>query len=81
MARAVLNDVVLAESDKYEVVEGNIYFPQDSVKWDYSKPGDRQCTCAWKGKSKYYDIVVGDKIEKNAASRKGGSGNDTEAYY
>ena len=58
---------MLAESDKYKVVEGNIYFPSDSVKWDYFKPGDRHTACPWKGKSKYYDIVVGDKIEKNAA--------------
>lgn len=67
MARAVLNDAVLAESDKYEVVEGNIYFPPDSVNWDYFKPGDRQYTCPWKGESKYWDIITGDKVEKNAA--------------
>lgn len=67
MARAVLNGEVLAESDKYEVVEGNIYFPPDSVNWDYFKPGDRQYTCPWKGESKYWDIVAGDKVEKNAA--------------
>ncbi len=44
MARAILDGAVLAESDKYEVVEGNIYFPPDSVNWDYFKPGDRQYT-------------------------------------
>ncbi len=67
MARAVLNGTVLAESDKYEVVEGNVYFPPDSVNWDYFKPGDRQYTCPWKGESKYWDIVAGDKVEKNTA--------------
>jgi uncharacterized protein (DUF427 family) len=67
MVRAVWNDVVLAESDKYEMVEGNVYFPPESVKWDYLKPGDKQYTCPWKGKAAYYDIVVGDEVEENSA--------------
>ena len=67
MARAIWNDVVLAESDTFETVEGNIYFPPHSVQWDYLKPGDRQYTCPWKGKASYYDIIVGDQVMKNAA--------------
>ena len=67
MAKAIWNDVVLAESDTFETVEGNVYFPPESVQWDYLKPGDRQYTCPWKGKASYYDIVVGDKVKKNAA--------------
>lgn len=67
MAKATWNDVVLAESDKYEEVEGNAYFPPKSVKWDYFKSGDRQYTCPWKGKAAYYDIVVKGKTKKNAA--------------
>ena len=67
MAKAIWNDEVLAESDTYEVVEGNIYFPPKSVKWDYFRPGDRQYTCPWKGKAAYYDIVVKEKVNKNAA--------------
>ena len=67
MAKAIWNETVLAESDKFEEVEGNVYFPPESVRWDYLKPGDRQYTCPWKGKAAYYDIVVGDKVKKNAA--------------
>ncbi len=67
MATAIWNGAVLAESDKYEMVEGNVYFPSESVKWDYLKPGDRQYTCPWKGQATYYDIVVGDKVKKNSA--------------
>ncbi len=67
MAKAIWNGVVLAESDNYEMVEGNVYFPLGSVNWNYLKPGDRQYTCHWKGKAAYYDIVVDDKIKKNAA--------------
>ncbi|MFC1968833.1 DUF427 domain-containing protein, partial [Chloroflexota bacterium] len=61
------NDVVLAESATYEKVEGNVYFPPDSVNWDHLKPGNRQYTCPWKGKAAYYDIVVGDEAKRNAA--------------
>ena len=67
MAKAIWNQAVIAESNKFEEVEGNVYFPPDSVKWDYLKPGDRQYTCPWKGKAAYYDIVVGDQVKKNAA--------------
>ncbi len=67
IAKATFNGIVLAKSDEYEMVEINVYFPPGSVNWDYLKPGDRQYTCAWKGKAAYYDIVVDDKIKKNAA--------------
>ena len=67
MARATWSDAILAESDTYELVEGNVYFPPDSVKWDYLKPGDRQYTCPWKGKAAYYDIEVDDQVKKNVA--------------
>ena len=67
MAKAIWTESILAESEKYEMVEGNVYFPSESVKWDYLKPGDRQYTCPWKGKSAYYDIVMGDKVKENAA--------------
>ena len=67
MAKAIWNDTVLAESDKYETVEGNLYFPSESVKWDYLRLGDKQYTCPWKGEATYYDIAVGDQVKKNAA--------------
>ena len=67
MATAIWNGAVLAESDTYQKVEGNIYFPSESVKWDYLKSGDRQYTCPWKGEAAYYDIVVGDEVKKNSA--------------
>ena len=67
MAKAIWDGTILAESDTYEMVEGNVYFPPESVKWDYLKPGDRQYTCPWKGESAYYNIVMGDKVKENAA--------------
>lgn len=67
MATATWKDTVLAESDTYQVVEGNIYFPSESVKWDHLKPGNRRYTCPWKGEAAYYDIVVGEDVKKNGA--------------
>jgi len=66
MAKATWNGIVLAESDKYEVVEGNIYFPPDSVKWQHLSRGDRQYTCPWKGESAYWDITVDGQVNPNS---------------
>lgn len=67
MARAIWNGEVIAESDKYEIVEGNVYFPPEAVKWEYLSEGDRQYTCPWKGKSAYHDVTVKGKVNKNGA--------------
>ena len=66
MAQATWNGAVLAESDKYEVVEGNVYFPPKSVKWEYFKQTDKHTTCPWKGVASYYDLVVSGKVNTNA---------------
>ena len=67
MAKASWGNKLLAESENYQVVEGNIYFPPESVKKQYLTPGDRQYTCPWKGKSAYCNIEVGGEVKENAA--------------
>ncbi|MGA1409334.1 MAG: DUF427 domain-containing protein [Prochlorotrichaceae cyanobacterium] len=67
MAQAVWNGVVLAESDRCEVVDGNLYFPADSLNMDYFQPSSHQSVCGWKGTASYYTIVVGDQSNANAA--------------
>jgi uncharacterized protein (DUF427 family) len=67
MAKATWNGTVLAESEDYEMVEGNVYFPRESVKTEYLAPGDRQYTCPWKGETAYYDVVVAGETIANAA--------------
>lgn len=67
MAKAAWNGTTLAESDDYEVVEGNIYFPPDSIKREYFRESDKDYECPWKGHADYYDIIVGDKVNKDAA--------------
>ena len=49
MAKAIWNGVVLAESEKYELVEGNVYFPPGSVKTEYHRDSDSHPECPWKG--------------------------------
>ncbi|HUK92166.1 MAG TPA: DUF427 domain-containing protein [Blastocatellia bacterium] len=65
--KATWENTVIADSDKTVVVEGNHYFPPDSVNQTYFKPSSTHSTCPWKGLASYYDVVVGDKVNKDAA--------------
>lgn len=65
--KAVWNDAVLAESDKTIVVEGNHYFPPDSIKRDYFKKSETHSFCGWKGMASYYSVVVNGKENKDCA--------------
>ena len=67
MPRAVWNGVVLAESERCEVVEGNQYFPSDSIKRTYFKESGTHTVCPWKGTASYYDVVVNGQANKDAA--------------
>jgi uncharacterized protein (DUF427 family) len=65
--RAIYNDQVIAESDNTVVVEGNYYFPADSVKKEFLTESVTHTTCPWKGIASYYHVVVnGDKAEDAA---------------
>lgn len=65
--RAVWNNVVLAESDDTVVVEGNHYFPPDSIRGELLRPSETHTTCPWKGVASYYDVVADGKVNKDAA--------------
>lgn len=67
MPKAVWNGTVLAESDETVVVEGNHYFPPESINRDYFKESDRHTRCFWKGKASYYDVVVDGEVNRDAA--------------
>ena len=67
MPKAIWNGVVLAESDKCEVVEGNQYFPPDSINKQYFKESSTHTTCPWKGVASYYTIEVDGQENKDAA--------------
>jgi uncharacterized protein (DUF427 family) len=65
--RAIWRNTVLAESDETVVVEGNHYFPPDSIRGEYFSPSDTHTSCPWKGTASYYDIIVGEEVNKDAA--------------
>jgi uncharacterized protein (DUF427 family) len=67
MARATWNGAVIAESDTYEVVEGNVYFPPDAVKREHLRDSATHTVCGWKGNASYYDVVVDGKTNADAA--------------
>ena len=65
--RATWKDTVLAESDDTVVVEGNHYFPADALRREHFRESDHHSSCPWKGIASYYDVVVGDEVNPNAA--------------
>ena len=58
MPRALFRDTVVAESDDTIVVEGNHYFPPESLRAEHFEPSAETSWCPWKGRASYYDVVV-----------------------
>ena len=67
MPKAVFNGQVIAESDETIVVEGNHYFPPDSVNAAYLQSSSAQTVCPWKGVASYHDVVVDGKTAAGGA--------------
>lgn len=65
--KATFNGKVVAESDHTEVVEGNHYFPPESVRKEYLKESNTHSTCPWKGEASYYSVNVEGKDAHDAA--------------
>jgi uncharacterized protein (DUF427 family) len=67
MAKAIWKGKVLAESNDTIVIEGNHYFPPESINRDYFQNSNTHTTCPWKGKASYYTIVDNGDTNKDAA--------------
>jgi len=67
MVRAMWNDTVIAEANETEVVEGNHYFPPESLATKYFRESETQSVCSWKGVARYYTLVVGGQENVDAA--------------
>jgi uncharacterized protein (DUF427 family) len=67
MATARWNGEIIADSDDTQIVEGNHYFPLDSVSTQYLKPSETTTVCSWKGTANYYTLTVGGKENPDAA--------------
>ncbi len=65
--KAVWNDTVIAESDETVVVEGNHYFPPDSVRHEHLERSSKRTTCPWKGEASYYTVTVHGDSNPDAA--------------
>lgn len=66
MPKATWNGAVVAESDKFESVENNVYFPKSSIKSEYFMKTDTTSVCPWKGTASYYTLSVNGKENKDA---------------
>jgi len=67
MATARWNGEIIAESDQTTIVEGNHYFPAESVRQDYLRPSDTHSICPWKGEASYYTLDVNGTQNQDAA--------------
>ncbi|CAE6450416.1 unnamed protein product [Rhizoctonia solani] len=67
MPQAKIGDTLIADSDQTIIVEGNHYFPPDSIKKTYFKESNTHTTCPWKGVASYYDVEVDGKVISDAA--------------
>lgn len=65
--KAIWNGQILAESDDTIVIEGNHYFPSDTINKEFFQDSDTNTVCPWKGTASYFDINVSGKINADAA--------------
>lgn len=67
--KAVWSGHVIAEADKGALIriEGNWYFPPSSIKQEFYQPSDTHTHCPWKGDASYYNVVVAEQINQDAA--------------
>jgi uncharacterized protein (DUF427 family) len=67
--KAVLDGSVIAEADKDDLIsiEGNWYFPPESVKAGVLSTSDTPYTCPWKGECQYFTVTVGDRSLQDRA--------------
>ena len=67
MVKASWNGAILADTDDTVVVENNHYFPPAAVDSAVLRPSATTTVCPWKGVAHYYDVLVGDQVNKDAA--------------
>ena len=65
--KAIWNDTIIAESSDTVVIEGNHYFPPDSIKNEFFKKTDTSTSCPWKGMASYYSVIVNGKTNTDCA--------------
>ncbi|HET6787065.1 MAG TPA: DUF427 domain-containing protein [Aquabacterium sp.] len=64
--KAIWKDTVVAESDDTIVIEGNHYFPADSLKREYTLSSNHKTMCSWKGQASYLSLFVNGDVNPDA---------------
>jgi len=67
MFKAIWNGQVIAESDRTVLVEGNHYFPIESIAADYFRSSSSHTFCPWKGQANYFDLNVDGQVNRDGA--------------
>jgi len=67
MTTATINGIQLAQSDNTVVVEGNHYFPADSIDWSRFSETEQTTVCGWKGTANYFNASAGNETFENVA--------------
>jgi len=67
MAQAVWKGAQIAESDDVEIVEGNVYFPPESLDRSRLRDSETTTVCGWKGTARYLDVIVDGDVNRDAA--------------
>ena len=67
MPQAIWNNAVIAETDNPIEIDGNVYFPLESVKKEFLRPSSTTSMCGWKGTAKYYSLEVNGQTNADAA--------------
>lgn len=67
MMQAVWNGVVVAEAPRTVRLEGNDYFPPESLRREFFSDSRTKSVCPWKGLARYYTVEVDGITNVDAA--------------
>ena len=65
--KAIWNGTIVAESERTEIVEGNHYFPPETIRSEFFRPSEKHTVCSWKGTASYYTLQVDGARNVDAA--------------
>jgi len=65
--KAIWNNIIIAQSDKTIKIEGNHYFPPESVKKEYFQESNSTTRCIWKGKANYFSVTISGETNQDCA--------------
>ena len=77
MAKAMWNGHTVAESETFQTVEGNVYFPEETVKREFLRPSSTSSSCPWKGQARYFTLMVDGQENPDAVLSRSQAGGST----